>query len=284
MFNLFKIITLSILSILILSSKSFALNASSMTECSSTGNVIAAAAGGDLGYCRFTPLKYQVSIFEMGVCTANPLSGNNFDRTTCSTTFSASDTTNGFSYDMVNALDGTVELTGTSTKPDVGIYSFPYVIISNTVTVRGEFTNGGTTHYGLANGTVDQSGPSADNDSALITFGPNTACDGEYIGATATNGTINAYLTNTTLTKRLSSDYAGSGNDGCGSSATKRLVGVMNLDTPISITNNTINFKFTFNIRSYGTQFIETGGNNIPDLISQGPFGGFFETVEGAPQ
>jgi len=284
MFNLFKIITLSILSILILSSKSFALNASSMTECSSTGNVIAAAAGGDLGYCRFTPLKYQVSIFEMGVCTANPLSGNNFDRTICSTTFSASDTTNGFSYDMVNALDGTVELTGTSTKPDVGTYSFPYVIISNTVTVRGEFTNGGTTHYGLANGTVDQSGPSADNDSALITFGPNTACDGEYIGATATNGTINAYLTNTTLTKRLSSDYVGSGNDGCGSSATKRLVGVMNLDTPISITNNTINFKFTFNIRNYGTQFIETGGNNIPDLISQGPFGGFFETVEGAPQ
>jgi hypothetical protein len=284
MSNLFKIITLSILSILILSSKSFALNASSMTECSSTGNVIAAASGGDLGYCRFTPLKYQVSIFEMGVCTANPLSGNNFDRTICSTTFSASDTTNGFSYDMVNALDGTVELTGTSTKPDVGTYSFPYVIISNTVTVRGEFTNGGTTHYGLANGTVDQSGPSADNDSALITFGPNTACDGEYIGATATNGTINAYLTNTTLTKRLSSDYVGSGNDGCGSSATKRLVGVMNLDTPISITNNTINFKFTFNIRNYGTQFIETGGNNIPDLISQGPFGGFFETVEGAPQ
>jgi hypothetical protein len=58
----------------------------------------------------------------------------------------------------------------------------------------------------------------------------------------------------------------------------------MSLATPISITNNTINFKFTFNIRNYGTQFIETGGDNVPDLISQGPFGGFFSTVEGQPQ
>ena len=280
----FNLIILSILSLFFLSKNVMALNASSMTACSSTGNVISAAAGANLGYCRFTPSKYEVAIFEMGVCTANPMSGNTFDRTVCSTTFTASDTTNGFSYDMVDALDGTVELTGTSTKPAVGTYLFPYIIIGNTVTVNGSFSNGATTYYGLANGTVDTSGPTADHDSALITFGPNTACDGEYLGASADNGTINGYLTNSSLVKRLSSDYAGSGSDGCGSSDTKRLVGVMSLATPISITNNTINFKFTFNIRNYGTQFIETGGDNVPDLISQGPFGGFFSTVEGQPQ
>ena len=283
---MFNLIRLSLLSILISTSfigtKSvFALSATSMTLCSDTGNLIAAASGGSQGYCRFTPLKYEVAIYEMGVCTADPMTGTEFNRALCTATFTATDTSNGDVQDMVKTLDGTISLTGTSSRPATGTYGFPYVIIGNTVTVRGEFENGGTTYYGLANGSVDTTGPSADLASALKTFGPSTACDGTYTGASASNGTIDAYLTDTALDKKSGGgDYNGS--DGC--TGITRLVGLMTLNTPITITNNTIEFKFIFNIRNFGSQFIETGGNNIPDLISQGPFGGFFETVESSPQ
>ncbi len=287
MFNLIRISFYSIITVIlfIVSKSVFALTASSMTACSSSGNVITAASnpgGGVYGYCRFTPLKYQVAIYEMGVCTANPMSGTEFNRTLCSTTFTATDTTNGDVQDMVQALDGTIILDGTSTKPALGAYTVPYVIIGNSVTVRGEFTNGGTTYYGLANGNIDSTGPSADYVSTLNTFGASNACDGTYSGATASNGTIDAYLTDNDLDKKSGAgDFAG-GSNGC--TGITRLVGIMNLDTPISITSNTLNFKFTFNVRNYGTQFIETGGDNVPDLISQGPFSGFFETTEASPQ
>ncbi|MDB9915784.1 hypothetical protein OAD30_03055 [Alphaproteobacteria bacterium] len=283
MFNLIRISLLSVLiSTSFIGTKSvFALSATSMTMCSDTGNLISAAAGGAQGYCRFTPLKYEVAIYEMGVCTADPMTGTEFNRALCSTTFTATDTTNGDVQDMVETLDGTISLNGTSTRPAPGTYGFPYVIIGNTVTVRGEFENSGTTYYGLANGNVNTTGPSADVASALKTFGPTSACDGTYTGASATNGTIDAYLTDTALDKKLGvGDYNGS--DGC--NGITRLVGLMKLNTPITITSNTLQFKFIFNIRNFGSQFIETGGNNIPDLISQGPFGGFFETVEGAAQ
>ena len=283
MFNLIKISLLSILiSTSFIGTKSvFALSATSMTLCSDTGNLIAAASGSAQGYCRFTPLKYEVAIYEMGVCTADPMTGTEFNRALCTATFTATDTSNGDVQDMVKTLDGTISLTGTSSRPGTGTYGFPYVIIGNTVTVRGEFENGGTTYYGLANGSVDTTGPSADLGSALKTFGPSSACDGTYTGASASNGTIDAYLTDTALDKKSGGgDYNGS--DGC--TGITRLVGLMKLNTPVTITNNTIEFKFTFNIRNFGSQFIETGGNNIPDLISQGPFGGFFETVESSPQ
>ena len=283
MFNLIKISFLSILiSTSFIGTKSvFALSATSMTICSDTGNLISAASGSVLGYCRFTPLKYEVAIYEMGVCTADPMTGSAFNSALCTATFTATDTTNGDVQDMVETLDGTIALNGTSSRPGTGTYGFPYVIIGNSVTVRGEFENAGTTYYGLANGSVDTTGPSADLASAVKTFGPSTACDGTYTGATASNGTIDAYLTDAALDKKSGGgDYNGS--DGC--TGITRLVGLMTLNTPITITNNTIEFKFIFNIRKFGSQFIETGGNNVPDLISQGPFGGSFETVEGAPQ
>ena len=71
-----------------------------------------------------------------------------------------------------------------------------------------------------------------------------------------------------------------------GCSNVDRLVGVMELDSPVVISPSTISFKFTFNVTSYRAQMF-TGAarpnNNSNGGGGSGPFLGFF-TIVYAPQ
>ena len=74
MFNLIRICFVTILTTLILSfsSATFAalvneVEGASVAVCSTTAQMM--TANGD---CRTTPAKYEVQIFEMGVCTSHP--------------------------------------------------------------------------------------------------------------------------------------------------------------------------------------------------------------------
>ena len=282
MLNLFKIITLSILSILILSSKSFAFTAETVKACGAGTNLFEGTATA----CRFTPQSYKASVYEMGLCTVNPMAGASLDKSTCTTVFTATDQTNGSEHDF--AL-GDVNLVGTSTSPAIGTYQFPYIILSNDFSVKGQFTKADNTTFYINNdggsgacGTVDTTGPAEECTTTLNQFGPTNVCDGEYIGAIVSVGTLDGYLMqNSTLDKR----------DGAGETASNvcsnvdRLVGVMNLTKPVVITPSTIGFKFTFNVTGYGAQlFSSTAPSNTADGGGGvGPFSGFF-TVTEAPQ
>jgi len=74
-----------------------------VAACSTTGDMIAA----DQGSCRTTPSKYSINIFEMGLCSAHPFTADGtktdlvtMDKSTCQTTFLATDQTNGFAVDV----------------------------------------------------------------------------------------------------------------------------------------------------------------------------------------
>ena len=75
-------------------------------------------------------------------------------------------------------------------------------------------------------------------------------------------------------------------DDGSGAcSAVDRLVGVMELVTPVVVTPSTISVKFTFNVTGYGAQLFSAAGNPINSTGGggSGPFSGYF-TVTDAPQ
>ena len=280
MINIFKIVILLFIFNFLSSSKVFAVAAESVKACDSGTHLFTGTATA----CRFTPQSYIATVYEMGLCTSNPMAGGSLDRSTCTTVFTATDQTNGSQHEFA---PGDVELVGTSTRPANGTYQYPYIILSNQFSIKGEYTRDGTTYYITATSgacdAVNTTGPAEQCSSNLIQFAQTVACDGEYTGARFEGGTLNGYLMqNSTLDKRLGS---GDGNAGSCTNV-DRLVGVMELDTAIEITPSVMNFKFTFNVTGYGAQLFTSTArptNNPNDGGGSGPFSGFF-TITNAPQ
>ena len=285
MYILIKLISfLSILfSLMLINNTSFAVTAEDSGPCSTGTNLFSTTATA----CRFTPQTYKASVYEMGLCSVNPMAGASLDKSTCTTVFTATDQTNGSEHDF--AL-GDAVLAGISTRPANGTYQFPYIILSNVFTIKAQFTKADNTTFYVHNdggsgscGTADTTSPAQECTSTLNQFAQNNVCDGEYLDAPVSIGTINGYLMqNSTLDKR----------DGAGETASNvcsnvdRLVGVINMNTPIVISPATISFKFIFNVTGYGAQmFTNTApGNNPNGGGGSGPFSGFFEFKDATPQ
>ena len=285
MYILIKVISLlSILfSLMLINKTSFAVTAEDSGPCSTGTNLFSTTATA----CRFTPQTYKASVYEMGLCSVNPMTGASLDKSTCTTVFTATDQTNGSEHDF--AL-GDAVLAGVSTRPANGTYQFPYIILSNVFTIKAQFTKADNTTFYVHNdggsgscGTADTTSPAQECTSTLNQFAQNNVCDGEYLDAPVSIGTINGYLMqNSTLDKRDGASETAS--NVC--SNVDRLVGVINMNTPIVISPATISFKFIFNVTGYGAQmFTNTApGNNPNGGGGSGPFSGFFEFKDATPQ
>ena len=82
------------------------------------------------------------------------------DKSTCQTTFLASDQTNGFAVDVAAAIGGGASLEGTNTRANNGTYGFPYIILGKAFTVNVSITGSdGNTYVGRSDGNVYTSGP-----------------------------------------------------------------------------------------------------------------------------
>ena len=240
------------------------------------------------GDCRTTPSKYEVGVFEMGVCTDHPFTSDgtktdleSMDRSTCTTTFLATDQTNGSVVDIANVIGGSIDLVWTSTRPGNGIYGFPYIILREKFTVGFTISgNDGNTYYGLANNNVNTTGPAAAFDDNLRNF-YGGSCYSGYVGATIPIGTIDAFLTNTSLQRGDETTHYNAGTDSC--TRVGKLVGVINLSTPFTIDQNTQSMQFNFVVTNYGINMSDTNNDCYPNEYGSGPFSGTF-TLKTVPQ
>jgi hypothetical protein len=287
MYNLFKITLLSTLITLFLSFSNMAFSAlvnasqgADVPACKTDAQMM--TAGSD---CRTTPAKYEVQIFEMGVCTSHPFTNNGtktdlttMDKTSCSTTFLATDQTNGSTVDIAQAIGGSLDLVGTSTRPANGTYGFPYIILGEKFKVNVSITgNNGNTYSGKNDATIITSGTSTDYDDNLRNFGgPN--CESGYVGATIPIGTIDAFLTNASLVRGDETEVSSQLCTKVG-----KLVGIINLTTPFTIDQDTLNMQFNFIVTDYGINMGDTGSDGYPDDFGSAPFSGTF-TITQAPQ
>ena len=225
--------------------------------------------------CRITPSTYGVVIYEMGVCTSHPFGANTagvgggsvatMDESSCSVVFS---NTSGFTYDVAAALNAPVDLEGINTRPANGTYGFPYIILGKTFTVNAEISApDGNTYYADGSGGATTTAPGTDYPNVLNNFDSGTCYSG-FIGASIPVGTIDAFLINDARVRRDSTDYT---SDEC--TGVTKLVGVINLTTPFTITSETSNMQFDFIITNYGAQAGVDGAGAIADIAS-GPFSG----------
>ena len=285
-FKIVKSVILFIFIIFCFSQKSYGTLKNSTTGadvpvCSSTGTFM--TANGD---CRHTPTKYEVNIFEMGLCTNHPFTDDGtktdlvtMNKTSCTTTFLATDQTNGFAVDIATGIGGSLALDGTNTRPANGTYGYPYIILGKNFTINVAATaSNGNTYYGKSDGTlVTVEGNSSDRVDPLTNFSGGECVSG-YVGATIPIGTIDAFLTNAALERSHHTEFT---NPNCDKNG--KLVGIINLTTPFTITQNTLKLQFNFTVTDYGVNLQDTNNNSLPDSIGSAPFSGSF-TITDAPQ
>lgn len=235
-------------------------------------------SGGD---CTVTPSSYKVTIYEMGLCTSHPFGAaktdENFDASTCVVTYSdAAPAT----VDVATVLTGgTVSMPGTSSAPPEGSYGYPYIIMGSTFITSAVHTNSVDTYYSKSDCTVTTTeadfGECTDSLTQFGTGGVGgTDCDSGYVGAVVSGGTIDAFVTNASLSRSQQTNGASGGV--CTKSG--RLVGVMTVPTPVTVTANTISVVYNFVLTNYGAQFYENdgGGDTVADETGSGPFSGYF--------
>ena len=252
-------------------------NAMASTACSATGAMMA-----DDTDCRVTPSTFSTKIYEIGLCTAHPYGAAKtsltFDASTCVVIYidAAPDAVN-----LATAIGANTTLPGAASAPAQGTYGFPYIKLGTDFTVAGSFTNtpaGGTatTYYSRGAGnSPDTTGPAVTQTDSLKNFGDNTCASG-YLGAAVVGGTMDGFITDTAFARSDSGDIA----DGSTCDKSDRLVAVMNLVAPFTVTSQTYAVNFNFILTNYGAQFIDgSGSDSIPDEFGSAPFAGYFTVL-----
>ena len=252
-------------------------NAMASTACSATGAMMA-----DDTDCRVTPSTFSTKIYEIGLCTAHPYGAAKtsltFDASTCVVIYidAAPDAVN-----LATAIGANTTLPGTASAPAQGTYGFPYIKLGTDFTVAGSFTNtpaGGTatTYYSRGAGnSPDTTGPAVTQTDSLKNFGDNTCASG-YLGGAVVGGTMDGFITDTAFARSDSGDIA----DGSTCDKSDRLVAVMNLVAPFTVTSQTYAVNFNFILTNYGAQFIDgSGSDSIPDEFGSAPFAGYFTVL-----
>jgi len=255
-------------------------NAVASSACSATGNMV--AAGGD---CRVTPSTFSAKIYEIGLCTAHPYgaakTSATFDASTCVVIYTDAAPA---AVDLAAAIGTNTTLPGTATAPAQGTYGFPYIKLGTDFTVAGSFTNtpaGGsaTTYYSIGSNNVNTTGPAVAQTDSLRNFDKNgngLTCTSGYLGVAVLGGTMDGFITDTSFSRSQHNErnvVAGL----CDKST--RLVAVMNLAAPFTVTSQTYAVNFNFVLTNYGAQFIDGGADNIPDEFGSAPFAGYFTVL-----
>lgn len=235
------------------------------------------------GSCRTTPTTYEISIYEMGLCSSHPYGtskvSTSFDSSTCVTTYTDTSPT---AVDIAGNIGGTTKLSGTSSPPTEGTYKYPYMIMGNSFDVAGNVTNAdGDVWYSTSSGTATTTAASAGTYTSTLTNFGDTTCYSGYVGASVSGGTIDGFIANSRSARSISSEVSSSICNKNG-----RVVGVMTLSSPIIVTSQTIGVIFHFMLTNYGVQFVDLsvgdggdGDADDPEGFDSAPFSGYFTVL-----
>ena len=253
-------------------------NEAKANTCASSGNLTDS--------CYITPTTYKITVYEMGLCTADPLAGtyindsdevvtdNTIDESTCTKSFQND---NGFEVDLSGGASQA--LTGTNFRPAIGTYPTAYIKMKNQFGLKGSHTLGGTTYYSKDDGVATTNSALYDSwNENLMDFGNGSTCNGtqsdrEMAGSevftSGVTGTMKAVLASVS-----SGTYVGTTQANCANST--RMFGVFTPTVPVVITDDTQGLEVTFSITNRGMTIIPN--SNVPAVFSSGPFSPSFKT------
>ena len=134
--------------------------------------LLALASPSDEFECLGTPEKYEITIYEMGLCSSSshPITGSSgskiWDKSSCVPTMISD--INGTKVDLAPGSSGskTATLPSAPERPANGTYKYAYILISSAFTLKGSYTlSDGTTYYSKQGN--DEYGPFGAADKTL---------------------------------------------------------------------------------------------------------------------
>ena len=240
----------------------------------------AAQIGNAMSFCTDTPDRFEITIYELGLCTAQPIktgSPRTFSRDDCVVTMTSS----GSTADLANS---TVTLPSMNGRPASNTYTHAYIILTNTFGLKGSVTikNGSgddlkycpDTNGDSTGGTTAASGfctpqPHTEilndfGDGSFSAYFPLDAEDGEMDGG----GKVSALLTGDDVNLTTATQ----------ASEAKRLIGVFetNSGNPVVINDQTNGLEMQLTVTDIGYGIGFSGGEPV-DFGSQ-PFKPIFTT------
>ena len=240
----------------------------------------AAQIGNSMTFCTDTHDKFEITIYELGLCTAQPIktgSPRTFSRDDCVVTMTSS----GSTADLANS---TVTLPSMNGRPASNTYTHAYIILTNTFGLKGSVTikNGSgddlkycpDTNGDSTGGTTAASGfctpqPHTEilndfGDGSFSAYFPLDAEDGEMDGG----GKVSALLTGDDVNLTTATQ----------ASEAKRLIGVFETDSEnrVVINDQTNGLEMQLNVTDIGYGIGFSGGEPV-DFGSQ-PFKPIFTT------
>ena len=214
-------------------------------------------------YCLGSPDKFEIVIYELGLCTQNPISGTPkaFSKDNCEVTMVST----GSTADLAGQ---TVQLPGASTRPANATYTHAYIVILNEFGLRGSISLNGSVYCSDSTGGVNSSAgcTAANHTEELDTFDEGFEAD---FGPESmpTGGKVSAILTDSSLIRAANA------------SAVTRLIGVFetNSGSPVVINDgvNGLEVELQVSDGGYGIAFNSSG---VPIDFGSAPFKPVFTT------
>ena len=217
-----------------------------------------AASGAQTQTCSTTPKVMEIKFYELGFCTADPLLGSDFNNSTCEKSWGS---TSGETADLATfSYQGLTS--GLTYKIPSKQYDFAYVVFDPTWVLKGEVYFNGSTYYTDKNGSVTETLGNYDKfQIKLNDIG--TAGNCAQYAANTDYGAVKARLANNSLT-------SATGNNSC--IASTRMVGSVELTTPLVVTDDIKAYQLTWKIKDMGIEATDGGASNAPVEWKPGPF------------
>ena len=273
--NFFKVFSLSS-SIVITSFITNKVNALEVYECPESGSANATEAyirnldstDTSWGSCQATPDKFELTMYEMGLCTSDPISGSAgskiWDKSTCVTTMIDS---SGVTVDLApgSSSSKTAALPSSETRPPSGTYTHAFVLLSNVFGLKGSYTFSNGTRYYSTPG-IDQDGtpyglpdignaPAQDHTDVVDTVGPNPypmEMSPVEFPASQGGGKVSALLLKNC--DHISNQCTGTSPKATSAAEAKRIFAVFetNAGVPVVITDNTTGLEIELSVKNAG--------------------------------
>ncbi len=233
------------------------------------------------GMCYGTPSRYQISIYEMGLCTSNPITTTDVANDTVDTSSCTTTTSGTWSGDLSGSASFDMD---SGTRPDAGTYTHAYIFLSNEFGLKGDYalTDGAsttTTYYsnGAASGSTNVDSTTGSTYTAsnytesLTTFGGD-GCEhaaSDTFSTGSNPGVLTAVVTDDS--KAVQTD--------CSSSGVSRIFGAFEPDTAFSVSDTVTGVEVTFTVTNKGMSVIGNGSGGV-DQLGSGPFHAVFTFIE----
>ena len=244
------------------------------TYNSSTGAYSKSAAeiqADGITFCAGTPDRFELDIYEMGLCTSNPIIGSpkEFSKENCVESMTSSTAT------TADLAGTTVDLPSATSRPANNTYSYAYIVIKNNFGLKGSLKindgSGGVHQYcststgGSTNAAV--SCTPVNHTETLSSFA-NTFSPDFGPAEMPSGGEVSAILTDSSLVRAVSEG------------AVERLVAVFatNAGSPVVINDSVSGLEVELQVTDggYGIEFSSNTGHVI-DFGSM-PFKPIFTT------